>query len=35
LNHAQPGIVGTYDTHAYLDEKRAGLEKWATHLTSL
>ncbi len=35
LNHAQPGIVGTYDVHAYVDEKRAALEKWETHLQSL
>jgi integrase len=35
LNHAQPGIVGTYGTHAYLDEKRVALEKWAAHLETL
>jgi integrase len=35
LNHAQPGIVGTYDTHEYLDEKRAALELWAAHLEGL
>ncbi|HYM46736.1 MAG TPA: integrase arm-type DNA-binding domain-containing protein [Solirubrobacteraceae bacterium] len=35
LNHAQPGIVATYDVHAYVDEKREALEQWAAHLTSL
>ncbi len=35
LNHAQPGIVGVYDVHAYLDEKRAALDQWATHLEGL
>lgn len=32
LNHAQEKIAGTYDRFAYLDEKRAALEKWAAHL---
>ncbi len=35
LNHAQPGIVGVYDRHAYLDEKREALERWAAHLREL
>ncbi|MHB8816246.1 MAG: tyrosine-type recombinase/integrase [Steroidobacteraceae bacterium] len=35
LNHVQPGVAGVYDRHAYLDEKRAALEKWAAHLTAL
>lgn len=35
LNHAQPAIAATYDTHSYLDEKRAALEQWAAHLASL
>ena len=35
LNHAQEKIAGTYDRHAYLDEKRAALEQWAAHLTGL
>lgn len=35
LNHAQPGIAGVYDKHAYLEEKRAALEKWAEHLQEL
>lgn len=35
LNHAQEKIAGTYDVHAYLDEKRAALERWASHLAAL
>jgi integrase len=35
LNHAQEKIPGTYDTHDYLDEKRAALELWAAHLVEL
>jgi len=35
LNHAQDKIAGTYDRHAYLDEKRAALDKWAAHLKAL
>jgi len=35
LNHAQEKIAGTYDVHAYLDEKRAALEKWEVHLKGL
>jgi integrase len=35
LNHAQPGVVGVYDRHAYLEEKREALEKWAMHLAGL
>jgi integrase len=35
LNHAQERIAGTYDVYNYLDEKRAALDKWATHLRSL
>ncbi|HEY1891978.1 MAG TPA: tyrosine-type recombinase/integrase [Steroidobacteraceae bacterium] len=32
LNHVQPGVAGVYDRFAYLEEKRAALEKWASHL---
>jgi integrase len=32
LNHAQLGIIATYDTHQYLDEKRGALTQWADHL---
>jgi integrase len=35
LNHAQERIAGTYDTHDYLPEKRAALEKWEKHLEGL
>jgi integrase len=35
LNHAQERIAGTYDRHAYLEEKRDALEHWAQHLKSL
>jgi integrase len=35
LNHAQEKIAGTYDLHAYLDEKREALEKWETLLKGL
>jgi len=35
LNHAQPGIIATYDAHQYLDEKRAALTQWANHLQAL
>jgi integrase len=32
LAHVPPGIVGTYDTHEYFDEKREALELWAKRL---
>jgi integrase len=32
LGHVPPGIIGTYDTHEYLDEKREALELWAKRL---
>lgn len=35
LNHVQGKIAGTYDTHDFLDEKRAALEAWAAHLEGL
>jgi hypothetical protein len=35
LNHVQPGVAGVYDRFAYLDEKRAALEKWSDHLVAL
>ncbi len=35
LNHAQEKIAGTYDTHDYMDEKRAALNKWAEYLEGL
>ncbi len=35
LGHAQERIRATYDTHAYIDEKRAALEQWSAHLAGL
>ncbi len=35
LNHVQPGVAGVYDRFAYMEEKRAALEKWAAHLREL
>jgi integrase len=35
LGHKQRGIIGVYDRHAYLDEQRAALDKWAMHLATL
>lgn len=35
LNHMQPGVAGVYDRFAYMEEKRAALEKWAAHLRGL
>ena len=35
LAHKPPGIVGTYDTHEYRDEKAEALEAWAQHLASI
>ncbi len=35
LNHAQAGVAGVYDRHAYLEEKRDALEKWAAHLQGI
>jgi hypothetical protein len=29
LAHVFPGVVGTYDRHSYIDEKREALERWA------
>jgi integrase len=35
LNHAQPGIIVTYDSHHYLEEKRDALTQWTNHLQAL
>lgn len=35
LAHARPGVVGTYDVHDYLDEKREALELWAARFHSI
>lgn len=34
LNHALGGLVGVYDQHDYLTERRAALETWALFLTA-
>ena len=35
VNHAREDMVGVYDVHTYIDEKRAALDKWAAHLRSI
>ena len=35
VGHVIGGVRGVYDRHAYLDEKRAALERWAAHLAGL
>jgi integrase len=35
LGHVPAGLVATYDTHQYIDEKREALELWARHLRSI
>jgi integrase len=35
LAHVKPGIKGVYDRYDFLDERRAALELWATHLKSM
>jgi len=35
LNHSTGGIADVYDRHDYLAEKRAALERWATHLQEI
>jgi integrase len=35
LAHRPPGIVGVYDGHEYLDEKREALELWAQRIASI
>ena len=32
LNHAKGALVGTYNRHRYLDEKRHALVTWAEHV---
>jgi integrase len=34
LNHSLGGLVGVYDQHDYLTERRAALETWASFLTA-
>jgi integrase len=38
LNHvsgAKAGVAGTYNRHAYTPEKKAALERWASHIAGL
>lgn len=35
LAHVRPGIMGVYDRHEYLDEKREALTLWAVRLRSI
>ena len=35
LSHRQRGIVGRYDRHEYLDEKRDALERWGKRLSEI
>lgn len=35
IGHKQRGILAVYDLHAYTDEKREALERWATYLGGL
>ena len=35
LNHADRTVTGIYDRHAYLQEKRHALEKWAQYLSGV
>jgi integrase len=32
IGHSLPGLLGVYDQHAYLEEKRDALQRWADHL---
>ena len=35
IGHKQRGILAVYDLHAYTDEKREALERWAAYLAGL
>ena len=35
LAHRQGGVVGTYDTHQYLEERNEALTAWAQHIASI
>jgi integrase len=35
LAHRQGGVVGTYDTHQYLDERREALEAWVQRIKAI
>ncbi len=35
LNHAEGGVTKRYDRHRYDEEKRAALDRWASHLQAI
>ena len=35
LAHRQQGVVGTYDVHGYVPQRRAALEEWAKHVADI
>jgi len=35
IGHSLPGLLGVYDQWAYLEEKRAALQRWADHLDAI
>jgi hypothetical protein len=35
IGHVIGGVRGVYDRHAYFDEKRDALERWAAHLAGV
>ena len=35
LNHVDRSVTGRYDTHTYVPEKRAALERWARKLEAI
>jgi integrase len=35
LAHVRPGMIGNYNTHKYIDEKREALSAWAAHLRTI
>ncbi len=35
VNHTIPGVRAVYEHHAYADEKRAALDKWARHIDNI
>ena len=35
IGHTLPGLVQTYNRHAYADERRAALQRWADHVAGI
>ena len=35
IGHTLPGLVQTYNRHAYTDERRAALQRWADHVMGI